>query len=480
MVREHVSTYLITHPHLDHLSGFAINTAAFHNTSRPKRLAALPFTVNAIKNNIFNDVIWPNLTDEDNGVGFVTFQRLADGGNLALGDGDSRGYIEVCDGLSTKGFKVSHGMCASKPAQPAALPDPHARRSSLPGHEGSWNSLAGHHNGIGSPGKLLDTPSSRSSVYTQGQSPTPTTDVLAQQASAQGIVSEHPRARCVVDSSAFFIRAANEAAPGLGKEILVWGDVEPDSISVLPRNHIVWADAAPKIVSGTLKAVFIECSYSDVQGDAFLFGHLAPRHVVQELMNLADMVSKERRRDSLSLNASFESQRIGLRDGEREKDRKRKRMSLGTAGPSAPVGVRTAMQAVDEEVGNGVAVAHATAASGVSGKSRRRAGNLLEQTGSKPNSVRDGHHGNGIDPLPTPMDTDSLPSPALVSPPQILGPLHGFTVVIIHVKDTLCDGPLVGDLILADLQEHEAALAAQGRPLGCEFVISKRGESYVF
>jgi hypothetical protein len=65
VVREHISTYLITHPHLDHISGFVINTAAFHNTSRPKRLAALPFTVNAIKTHIFNNVIWPNLTDEE-------------------------------------------------------------------------------------------------------------------------------------------------------------------------------------------------------------------------------------------------------------------------------------------------------------------------------------------------------------------------------------------------------------------------------
>jgi hypothetical protein len=86
VVREYVSTYLITHPHLDHFSAFAVNTAAFHNTNRPKRVAALPFTVNAIKQHIFNDVIWPNLTDEDNGVGLVTFQRLTEGGNLALGD----------------------------------------------------------------------------------------------------------------------------------------------------------------------------------------------------------------------------------------------------------------------------------------------------------------------------------------------------------------------------------------------------------
>jgi cAMP phosphodiesterase len=78
VVREHISTYLITHPHLDHVSGFVINTAAFHNTSRPKRLAALPFTVNAIKTHIFNNIIWPNLTDEEGGVGLVTFQRLAE------------------------------------------------------------------------------------------------------------------------------------------------------------------------------------------------------------------------------------------------------------------------------------------------------------------------------------------------------------------------------------------------------------------
>ena len=102
IMRECVSTYLITHPHLDHISGFVINTAAFHNTTRPKKLAALPSTVNAIKTHIFNDVIWPNLTYEDGGVGFVTFQRLVSGGNLAVGEGHGRGYIEVVDGLCVK------------------------------------------------------------------------------------------------------------------------------------------------------------------------------------------------------------------------------------------------------------------------------------------------------------------------------------------------------------------------------------------
>ena len=115
VIQKYVSTYLITHPHLDHLSGFTVNTAAFHATSRPKTLAALPSTVEAVKSHIFNDVIWPNLTDEDGGVGFVTFQRLKEGGDVMVGEGEGRGYIEVSDGLGVKAFKVSHGTCTKGP-----------------------------------------------------------------------------------------------------------------------------------------------------------------------------------------------------------------------------------------------------------------------------------------------------------------------------------------------------------------------------
>ncbi|KAI4142919.1 MAG: hypothetical protein LQ340_007171 [Diploschistes diacapsis] len=111
LLRNFITTYLITHPHLDHLSGFAINTAAFQHTTRPKKLAALPSTINAFKQHIFNDVVWPNLSDEEGGAGLVSFQRLTEGGNLALGDGEGIGYIEVCDGLAVKAWGVSHGKC---------------------------------------------------------------------------------------------------------------------------------------------------------------------------------------------------------------------------------------------------------------------------------------------------------------------------------------------------------------------------------
>ncbi|EKG12594.1 Cyclic-AMP phosphodiesterase class-2 [Macrophomina phaseolina MS6] len=274
VVREHVATYLITHPHLDHLSGFVINTAAFHNTSKPKKLAALPFTVNSIKTHIFNDVIWPNLTDEDGGVGFVTFQRLAEGGHHALGDGPGRGYIEVCDGLGVKGFKVSHGNCMKGPGHI---------------HRGSSVQISE----FGANGMPLPHGDGRSLSISQPSAPGTPMFTGATGASVPPL--DMGMQQCVVDSSAYFIRTElaphhpSSSRPPPAREILIFGDVEPDTLSLTPRTSQVWAEAAPKIANGVLKAVFIECSYADSQGDAVLFGHLAPRHLIRELEALADM-----------------------------------------------------------------------------------------------------------------------------------------------------------------------------------------------
>lgn len=53
------------------------------------------------------------------------------------------------------------------------------------------------------------------------------------------------------------------------------------------------------------------------------------------------------------------------------------------------------------------------------------------------------------------------------------GRSEGFKVVIIHVKETLSDGPVPGDVILEQLQEYE-----EEAQLGCEFIISKSGQSF--
>jgi elongation factor 1-gamma len=58
--------------------------------------------------------------------------------------------------------------------------------------------------------------------------------------------------------------------------------------------------------------------------------------------------------------------------------------------------------------------------------------------------------------------------------------LKGLKVVVIHVKDTLTDGALVGETILRELRDGEEELKAEGRGLGCVFEVSKAGESYWF
>lgn len=429
-VHDHVDAYLITHPHLDHISGFTINTAAFHNTSRPKKLAALPFTVNAIKTHIFNDIIWPNLTDEEDGVGLVTFQRLQEGGNHALGEGHSRGFIEVCNGLAVKGFKVSHGTCASAPRPPterrgsrdvhvSQMPPgngtPHHQHSH---HVPSLSRSATHaHNtpSISLPATKMDgvglssvsEPARRSSVFSQPSQPgTPT--FFANQEPV-------PNAS-VVDSTAYFIRADQS-----GREILIFGDVEPDAISLCPRNYTIWQEAAPKIAAGLLSGIFIECSYNDTQSDKILFGHLAPRHLIVELQTLAEMVIEEKKK-------------LAEKAG-----KKRKRLS-------------------------------SHAASGRTRASRHGDSIAIHST-----------NGNGEDYMPGVLHEE--PSASDMSPVTPVAksddaPLKGVKVVIIHVKDSMQDGPLVGDSILADLNGHEARLLKEGRRLGCSFVVSKHGESY--
>lgn len=112
--QEIIGAFLITHPHLDHVSGLAINTPIIEAGSGPKSVAALPSVLAAIKNHVFNDVIWPNLSDEDGGAGLLTYQRLVEGGNPRFGNGESRGYVRACQGIVTKCLSVSHGRCKQR------------------------------------------------------------------------------------------------------------------------------------------------------------------------------------------------------------------------------------------------------------------------------------------------------------------------------------------------------------------------------
>ena len=90
----------------------------------------------------------------------------------------------------------------------------------------------------------------------------------------------------VYESAAYFLR--NNTTE---RELLFFGDVEPDSISSKPQTINVWKAAAPKIPH-TLASVFIECSWTSDRPDNLLFGHLNPVHLVDELVTLALEVYK--------------------------------------------------------------------------------------------------------------------------------------------------------------------------------------------
>ena len=397
-VRNLITTYLITHPHLDHISGFVINTAGFQHTTRPKRLAGLPHTIDAFKSHVFNDTIWPNLSDEDGGVGLVSYMRLAEGGNVALGEGEGRGYIEVCDGIAVKGWGVSHGKCMHN----------HGKRGSGSGH-------------------TLEqfTDSSRRA---SASASTPN--------SLRG--RDHiPVEPCVIDSSAFFLRDEHTC-----HEILIFGDVEPDSLSLSPRTHQVWVDAAPKFASGHLKAILIECSYDESQSDETLFGHLAPRHVVAELQALAGKVT------ALKHGNNREAAPL-----------KRKRASNGfNVVDELPTHVRKPRPSQTQH-------RRKSRKSNPSPSSRRSESSGPETlTSTRSEALGD---------IDVPASINELPAVEhrrnFVGSPE---PLAGLRVIIIHVKDNLKDDPDAGETILMELQDLN-----QDANLGCTFQISESGTS---
>ena len=409
VTRDLVSTYLITHPHLDHLSGFVVNTASFQHTSRPKRLAALPQTIDAIKAHLFNDVIWPNLTDEEGGVGLVTYMRLVEGGNDALGHGSGKGYIEVCNGLAAKCSAISHGHCMKKHY-----------------HRGSSAQL--------DPNELTPSAGRRSSA-----------DTLHGRRNSQQVRGRIVEEECVYDSSAFFIR--DDAT---GKEILIFGDVEPDSLSLSPRTEEVWADAAPKIASGALGAIFIECSYPDHQPDELLFGHLNPHHLTAELQMLASKV--------VAYRAAESSQ--GSSDRSPRSRKKRKRIAINTS--------------IDFKNDPELELRQRKARAFTPSESPRR-GSSFRGGNSTPMIAEDTF---GTPPIEEPslsqqyhqQEQQQLESQESME--RLVGALTGLHICIIHVKESLQDGPDAGEVVLSQLKEQEQELQ-----LGCNFTVTKSGQS---
>lgn len=495
--REIMHAFLITHPHLDHVSAMGVNTPALEYGREAKTIVALDSTIEAIKAHIFNDSIWPNLSDEGSGVGFVTYRRLKEGGNHRLGQGDARGYVRVCESLATLCMGVSHGKCKAKAVIPshnrtesATWHDPysypsHMRRLSRisTDHESYFAAVHGHGHSVSLPGSQMAMPAGQT---TPGFSTmhTPTMSALD---------LDHPFDP--VKSSAFFI--LNEETAG---EILIFGDIEPDTVSMSPQNYKIWRTAAPKVANGNLKAIFIECSYDDSVKDSDLYGHLCPRHLIDELLFLAKEVAdyKTAKRANTPIPSTETKRSTTEKPLPTDTSRKRKK----------PNGSLSELPELSEQSGTYVGTRSARRKTSMSSAPSVR-GDIspitLRGTSPSRNPAKHVHFtGNG---KITRMPEKAIMSPSPAAQPQPIGyppvglglqdsssttpsrpivdtdvggvqdevphdPLEGLTVHIIHVKDTLMDGPSPGEIILNQL---DALAEAVG--LRCEFDITDFGES---
>lgn len=353
LVQDLVDTYVITHCHLDHIAGLVINTAGLR---RPKRLAALPVTIEGFKKHIFNNVIWPNLSDENNGHGLVTYMRLVEGGSPALGEGETRGYLEIGDGLAVKALAVSHGHCIERHAHRGSTSTRHPSfdaSSFVPGGSDLRNSIPSGLRAVNrslahlDPGGHNLSPFLSSHQQERGAS-------LSAAGRVNSMSDRHPveESICVYDSSAYFFQHVPT-----GREILIFGDVEPDSESLTPRNQHVWQTAAPKIAAGKLSAIFIECSYDDSVTPDRLYGHLAPRYIQEEMTFLAKEVLAAR----MSATASNPTTRVGSISTKAQQNQGRRKshpeINLSTSSTSSADKKRK-REGDDEQEGGVAAMSH--------------------------------------------------------------------------------------------------------------------------
>lgn len=202
----------------------------------------------------------------------------------------------------------------------------------------------------------------------------------------------------------------------------MFGDIEPDSVSLEPRNRRVWEIAARKVAAGTLRAIFIECSFNDSVDDNSLYGHLCPRHLVAELRVLAERVIAVQEASS---------------PRSRGRSSKRKRHDSDSGSPRS---ARTTLPQL----------------------SGRNPNHTNEH---KPNNEHEVNNNANLNAIVEEEEEDN--NQASPTPP----PLAGLAVYIIHIKDTLCDGPHPSEQILQELRAHSEAMG-----LGCQFYVPKQGE----
>lgn len=122
---------LLTHSHLDHIAALPLMLNAIAaRRSRPVQVHALPGTVDALRQHVFNDVTWPDFTRLPSvEAPFVTFVPIQTGAVFQLGTK----RIEVLPALHTVpavGYGVSGAQAHRRAGCSLATPVPTRRSGS--------------------------------------------------------------------------------------------------------------------------------------------------------------------------------------------------------------------------------------------------------------------------------------------------------------------------------------------------------------
>jgi len=188
VLRKYIKGYLISHAHLDHVSGLIINSPA----DSSKTVYATNKCMEMMENHYFNDQTWANFGDA--GVGFPLkkyhFQTLNIGEETPLTNTK----------MTVKAFPLSH---------------------------------------------------------------------------------VNP-----FESTAFLIKNNEDYA-------LYLGDTGPDAVEKSNDLRDLWTAIAPLVKSKQLKGIFIEVSFPNEQPDKFLFGHLTPNYLMQDMHVLEELAGKD-------------------------------------------------------------------------------------------------------------------------------------------------------------------------------------------
>ncbi|UZJ57431.1 hypothetical protein CBS101457_006751 [Exobasidium rhododendri] len=338
-------SFIISHAHLDHILGMILGCASLPGKKNVYGLR--PTLENLLE--VFNGKIWPKLASfTDDGPSAVYLLKVL----------ENQIGAKVDEGFSVLSFALSHGLNPSVPPAPPTptpvfnMPQGYfSKRYSLPTNGLFTNSHSispiernyapmGDRPVFNSPfapekslaakmeksrieeddeaeGDSYKFPTAPSMVTTRSKgskSRRPKTalgsehvvedsdvDPLSKETVVTSenatppkhvtISHRHSPSPPALDSTAFFITNTQT-----GKDVLFFGDVEPDSISQSPRNKKVWTHAALKYVEGNLNTIFLECSFPAAHPTEHLYGHLSVNFLFDELRSLSRLVLVEKKR----------------------------------------------------------------------------------------------------------------------------------------------------------------------------------------